>query len=53
MSDIFMLKMNLITLYRTQGELTNRTLRTIRLKRILQTSDLKVNLLIRLTKIDY
>jgi len=41
--------MNLINLDRTQGELTNLTLETIRLKGSLQTSDLKVNFLIRLT----
>jgi len=48
-----MLKMNLINLNRTQVELTNLTLRAIGLRGILQTSDPKVNLLIRLTTIDY
>jgi len=47
-----MLKMNLINLDRTQGELTNLTLRTIRLSGSLQTSNPKDNLLIRLTTID-
>jgi len=37
MSDVFMLKMNLINLNRTQGELTKITLRTIRLRGSLQT----------------
>jgi len=44
--------MNLINKDRTQGELTNLTLKTIRLRESLQTSDPKVNLLIRLTTID-
>jgi len=44
--------MNLIDMDRTQGELTNLNLRTIRLRGSLQTSDPKVNLLIRLTTID-
>jgi len=48
-----MIKMNLINLDKTQGELTNLTLRTIRLTGSLQISDTKVNLLIRLTSIDY
>jgi len=37
---------------RTQGKLTNLTLRTIKLRGSLQTSNPKVNLLIRLTAID-
>jgi len=45
--------MNLINMDRTQGELTNLILRTIRLRGSLQTSDPKVNLLIRLTTIDH
>jgi len=45
--------MNLINFDRTKGELTNVTLRTIRLTGGLQTSDPKVNLLIRITTIDY
>jgi len=53
MSDVFVLKMTLINLDRTQGELTNLSLRAIRLKGSLQTSDPKVNLLIRLTTINY
>jgi len=44
--------MNLINMDRTQGELTNITLRAIKLSGSLQTSDPKVNLLIRLTTID-
>jgi len=48
-----MIKMNLVNLNITQGELTNFTLRAIGLRGSLQTSDPKVNLLIRLTKIDY
>jgi len=43
MSDVFKFKMNLTNLDRTQGELTNFTLRTIKLKGGLQTSDPKVN----------
>jgi hypothetical protein len=46
-----MIKMNLINLDRTHRELTNFTLRTIRPRGSLQTSDPKVNLLIRLTTI--
>jgi len=45
--------MNLISLNITQGELTNLILRTIRLRGSLKTLDPKVNLLIRLTTIDY
>jgi len=45
--------MKLINLNRTHDELTNLTLRTIRLRGSLQISDPKVNLLIRLTRIDY
>jgi len=48
-----MVKMNLINLDRTQGEFTNLTLITIRLRGNLQTSDPNVNLLIKLTTIDY
>jgi hypothetical protein len=44
--------MNLINMDRTQGELTKLTLRTIKLRGSLQTSDTKVNLLIRLTTIE-
>jgi len=44
--------MNLINLDRTQRELTNLTLRTIRLRGSIQTSNPKVNLLIKLTTID-
>jgi len=52
MSDIFKFKLNLINLDRIQEELTNLTLRTIRLRGSLQTPDPKVNLLIRLTTFD-
>jgi len=45
--------MNLINLDRTQEEFTNLTLRTIRLRGSLQTSDPKFNLLIILATIDY
>jgi len=48
-----MIKMNLINLNRTQGELTKLTLRSIRLRGCLQTLDPKVNLLIRLRTFDY
>jgi len=44
--------MNLINLDRNQGEVTNLTLRIIRLRGSLQTSYPKVNLLFRLTTID-
>jgi len=45
--------MNLINLNRTQGELTNLTLRAIGLSGSLQTLDPIVHLLIRLTTIEH
>jgi len=52
LSDVTKFKLNLVNMDRTQGELTNLTLRIMRLRGILQTSNPKVNLLIRLTTID-
>jgi len=44
--------MNLINFYRSYGELTNLTLKAIRLRGSLQTLDPKNQLLIRLTTIE-